>query len=319
MFFKARTLTLAGLVVIVLTLGTSLTRVNRAIASVAPRPPQFIALAFDNCGPLENWDLTRKFSAELADFKISQRFTYFLSGTFYLTANKRGLYQGPKQRPGLSNVGWASSNQEILQRIEQVNLALAEGHEVGSHAGGHFDGSNWAAVDWSREFELFNFLVFGTFQNNTLRPTGALPQVLNLRQSDIVGFRAPYLATSKGLWGTLSKAGFRYDTSLIADPNYWPEKMTGGYWNFPLARLKIVGSGKSTLSMDYNFFFADSKAKEDRTHSKVYEKQMYDTYMKYFMDNYRGNRAPVHIGHHFALWNGGAYWAAMKAFALKVY
>src|SRR5262249_31924984 len=34
--------------------------------------------------------------------------------------------------------------------------------------------------------------------------------------------------------------------------------------------------------------------------------------------NYFGNRAPVHIGHHFSLWNGGAYWNAMQAFAKNV-
>jgi hypothetical protein len=45
---------------------------------------------------------------------------------------------------------------------------------------------------------------------------------------------------------------------------------------------------------------------------------MIDTYRKYFADNYYGNRAPVHIGHHFSKWNGGAYWNAMKTFAKEV-
>jgi len=45
---------------------------------------------------------------------------------------------------------------------------------------------------------------------------------------------------------------------------------------------------------------------------------MLETYLQYFESNYNGNRAPVHIGHHFSLWNGGAYWEAMQEFALAV-
>jgi hypothetical protein len=45
---------------------------------------------------------------------------------------------------------------------------------------------------------------------------------------------------------------------------------------------------------------------------------MLETYLQYFDSNYNGNRAPLHIGHHFSLWNGGAYWEAMKEFALTV-
>jgi hypothetical protein len=40
--------------------------------------------------------------------------------------------------------------------------------------------------------------------------------------------------------------------------------------------------------------------------------------MAYFDKNYNGNRAPLHIGHHFSKWNGGAYWSAMKDFALAI-
>jgi hypothetical protein len=42
---------------------------------------------------------------------------------------------------------------------------------------------------------------------------------------------------------------------------------------------------------------------------------MYQSYKSYFDKNYYGNRGPVHIGHHFSKWNGGAYWKAMQRFA----
>jgi len=40
--------------------------------------------------------------------------------------------------------------------------------------------------------------------------------------------------------------------------------------------------------------------------------------MNYFNSNYYGRRAPVSIGHHFALPNDGAYWDALKDFANTV-
>ncbi len=89
-------------------------------------------------------------------------------------------------------------------------------------------------------------------------------------------------------------------------------------WNFPLAQVRVVGSGKRTLSMDYNFYYTQSGGTSKAENKELYKKEMLDTYMKYFQDNYFGNRAPVHIGHHFSKWNGGAYWEAMQAFTKRV-
>jgi hypothetical protein len=45
---------------------------------------------------------------------------------------------------------------------------------------------------------------------------------------------------------------------------------------------------------------------------------MLQTYLHYFRTNYAGNRAPLHIGHHFMNYQGGAYNAALKTFARAV-
>jgi hypothetical protein len=45
---------------------------------------------------------------------------------------------------------------------------------------------------------------------------------------------------------------------------------------------------------------------------------MVQSYVQYFHHNYFGNRAPVHIGHHFSQMNGGAYWKAMQRIARYV-
>lgn len=71
--------------------------------------------------------------------------------------------------------------------------------------------------------------------------------------------------------------------------------------------------------MDYNIYVAQSGGvRGDEAHFNHWEEEVYQTYLKYFKANYLGNRAPLDIGHHFSLWNGGIYWKAMKRFAQTV-
>lgn len=267
-----------------------------------PRPPQFVAIAFDGSYDLARWEDTRDFAKTLqsnGDF----RYTYFVSATYFLENERRAEYVGPLHKPGQSDIGFGGKAADIAKRIEQVRFARHEGHEMGSHACGHFDGSRWSAANWAQDFASF-----GKLTSSFLDEGG---------QKEVVGFRAPYLGVSPGLFATLKTESFRYDTSRVAVPSYWPEKKDD-VWNFPLASLKIAGTGKGTLSMDYNFYVAQSQAKPDAARSALYEQQMVETYLRYFEGNYRGNRAPVHIGHHFGLWNGAAYWRALKRFAKEV-
>jgi hypothetical protein len=70
--------------------------------------------------------------------------------------------------------------------------------------------------------------------------------------------------------------------------------------------------------MDYNFYANQSRGIDDKANKDFYREQMLSSYLEYFNSNYYGNRAPIHIGHHFSKWNGGAYWEAMKSFASQV-
>ena len=130
----------------------------------------------------------------------------------------------------------------------------------------------------------------------------------------MIGFRAPYLAKGPGLYGALKAHGFRYDTSGVGHADAWPERIDG-IWRFNLAMLRIQGSGKGTLSMDYNFFVAQSRAADDPRRYEAAREQTLQTYLHYFKINYAGNRAPLHIGHHFTGYQGGAYNEALKSFA----
>ena len=278
-------------------------------AATQGRPPQFVLLEFDGSYNNEFWAESRAFAKA-----NPVKFTYFINSVYYVARPNNASYTAPGKRAGASAIGWGDNSQDVAARLEQTRLAHAEGNEIGSHTAGHWDGSAWSEDQWTDEFDAFEQMFWGSAR------TAGLPAVnMGFTQYDIKGFRAPQLGHSPGLFKTLAKKGFTYDTSKSGAPNRWPDKQNG-VWNFALAQLRIVGSGKSTLSMDYNFFVADSKGVNDpdSSHHAVFEKQAVDTYMQYFQSNYFGNRAPIHIGHHFSKWNGGAYWNAMQTVAKRV-
>ena len=265
-------------------------------------------LAFD--GSLNNafWAESRQAAKE-----SGAKFAYFMNGVYFLPDARKAEYRGPKHAAGKSDIGFGGAEEDIEIRIKHVAGAAAEGHEIASHANGHFDGSSWNEDDWTTEFDQFDPLIAGAAKNAGV-DLGSLIKNAN-------GFRAPLLGFSAGMYKTLAKKGFRYDTSKSGAANYWPEKFAGTEcWNFPLAQRRIAGPDKRTLSMAYNSYIADSKGVRDTNEANYeqYEEQMYATYMKYFEGNYFGNRAPLHIGHHFSKWNGGAYWKAMQRFAKDV-
>lgn len=282
------------------------------------RPPQYVAMAFDGSKTISAWQQTRDFSKNLEANGKSAKFTYFLSGVVFLKDTQKRLYTGPHHNAGQSDISFGGDVNELSSRIQQMNKAIHEGHEMGSHANGHFhaEEQRWSEDDWQSEFSIFNALINNVFTNNSLPNT---LESLDLNpEEDVVGFRAPYLETTDGLWSTLHDYKYRYDTSEVADANYWPRKLHAGVWNFPLAMLRIVDTNKRTLSMDYNFYVADSNAEPDPANGATYRDRMKRTYLKYFESNYNGNRAPLHIGHHFSAWNDGAYWKALQDFASEV-
>lgn len=283
-----------------------------AHADVA-RPPQFVVMAFDNCTELERWQELADFAADMNRDGDRLHFTFFVSGVNFIADANRAVYQPPQQRRGMSRINFGGSLDQLRGRVDAINELRRRGHEIASHAVGHFDGRRWSAADWGSEFNSFD----NAFRN--VAGHNGLPDDAGFAFSadEIVGFRAPYLATSPGLYAVLRERGFRYDTSGDAASDAWPVK-DGGLWRFNLANIRIHGSGKKVLSMDYNFLIAQSFGFEDRKNADRHGRQMLSTYLDYFKTNYSGNRAPIHIGHHFTDYQAGAYRRALKTFARMV-
>ncbi|MEL6948329.1 MAG: hypothetical protein AAFO73_11975, partial [Pseudomonadota bacterium] len=248
--------------------------------------------------------------------KHNIRFTYFISGVYFLTRAERKLYVEPKRGRGRSAIGFGGTAEDIRERMSQLWLASTEGHEIASHANGHFDGSSYNAKQWNSELKQFGSLIkraWAKYGGGKISESQ-----IDAFDRGFIGLRAPQLGISKGLFAAMRNKGYRYDTSRVNRMNYWPRKR-GGIWNFPLASLRLAKSNRRTLSMDYNLYFTHSKAKRaPKSKWQEFEDDTYETYMKYFRNNYYGNRAPIDIGHHFSLWNGGAYWRGMQRFARSV-
>lgn len=262
--------------------------------------PQYIAIAFDGSKSLEMWQQTLDFAAN-----NNIHFTYFVSGVYFLTDENAGYYQGPRRNQGRSDIGFGGTAEDVAARIAFVRRAFREGHEIASHANGHWNGASWSKDEWLHEMNQFQNIMVNTHKINEIENTDK--REWRKIVAGITGFRAPLLAGGSTMRAALSDLGYTYDTSETALRNYWPQQTASGLWNFPLASLPL--SGGSVLSMDYNFFVLH------RSSTAAPRVSMERAYNNYFTHNYNGIRAPMHIGHHFTRWRRGAYWLALKNFS----
>ena len=279
------------------------------------RPPQFVLMAFDNCTELERWQEWSEFAGAMNRDSDRVHFTFFVSGVNFIANANRVVYEGPRQRRGAASINFGGTSDDVRRRVEYINALRRSGHEIASHAVGHFNGSGWSAAEWAKEFHAFSEVAAKVGPNNGFGDAVKLAFPL----TDVRGFRAPYLAKSAGLYTTLRNLGFRYDTSGVGHAQAWPQKVNS-VWRFDLVNLRISGSGKGTISMDYNFLVAQSGGfpSPDAARRAQFRDQMVRTYVDYFKTNYAGNRAPLHIGHHFSDYQHGAYREALQVFARMV-
>lgn len=275
------------------------------------KKPQFIIISFDGSYSLPMWQATRDLAKKISTNSKPSHFSYFISGVYFTTASRSAqTYTPPKAPAGKSLIGFGDNDQDIRARFNQVNLAKQEGHEIGSHLNGHFNGKNWTRADWQQELTEFNKLIFqAKFRSDN---TG-------LTNNEIIGIRAPNLGVNAAYYETLAKNNFKYDASGVGKANDWPKKTQLGLWQFPLAGLQIAGTKKATISMDYNFFVSQTGAKDRLRRNQPAWKtnylQVLNSYQNYLQTNLATTRAPVIIGHHFSLWNDGLYWQALQDFA----
>ena len=297
--------------------------------ALLPRPKQYVVLSFDGSRSVQMWSETRALAQEL-----NIGLTIFMSGVHFLPETLLKKYYDPpgdKYGPGTSAIKKILDIQRetIPLRLAQIEDAVGEGVEVGSHAVGHFDagkgpnGLNWSTTDWVSELSQFQNILLNVFSLNGLpeRYPGEGRVWKQLVGESLRGFRAPLLSTNGTLAPALEKMGYRYDGSEAypMEQGKWPfKKKDADVWEIPMAQIPIVGTAKKQVGMDYNFYAFDSKATPDLKNSAFYSQRWYDSLMNYYRHSYYGNRAPIHVGAHFDDYNGRAYFTGMFRFARAI-
>ncbi|WP_244651283.1 polysaccharide deacetylase [Rhizobium sp. CFBP 8762] len=282
------------------------------VSPAADARKQLVVVSFDGAHDNRLWDKSLDMAA-----RTGAHFTYFLSCTFLMTRETGGnAYQAPGHKAGKSNVGFGQTADEVQTRLRNIWKAHTAGHDIGSHACGHFDGKDWTEAEWVREFSSFRAALRDGWKNNGLaaeEPQGWQ----DFAQNDIKGFRVPYLSQSAGLVPALKRFGFSYDASLVSKGPAVPE-LQNGLVRFALPLIPEGPSGRRVIGMDYNLFVRHSMGVENRKDSGMFEERTLKAYRDAFNEQYTGKRIPLQLGFHFVEMNGGAYWRALDRFLTEV-
>lgn len=278
---------------------------DMATPPVPAKDKQLVIVSFDGAHDNALWEKSLAMAK-----RTNAHFTYFLSCTFLMTrADGKQSYKPPGLKPGRSNVGFAQSREEIAVRAGHIWQAHLDGHDIASHACGHFDGKGWTKADWQSEFSTFDTALRDAWKK-TDKPEAEPEGWAEFARTGIKGFRAPYLSLSDGLLPALKASGFTYDASLVTKGPGWPMEKDG----LPRFGLPLIPEGPSkrpVIGMDYNLFVRHSMGVENKKDSAAFEARTYEAYKKAFDREYAGDRIPLQLGFHFVEMNGGAYWRAL--------
>lgn len=268
---------------------------------LAPTPID-VHIAFDGSNTLSVWKETLDFALE-----HDVKFTFFIVGNHLLADDLSMLYQPPRKRQGRSDVGYGGTREEVAQRIAFIRRAYAEGHEIGGHANGHWDGSDFTYEEWMSELSQFKNFVENAYELNEL-PNPDPKGWQEITQS-IIGFRAPLLAHNDAMYAALAAQGYKYDTS---QSRRLP--LTGSYTHQGMTLLPLSGLNTKrgrTITMDYNFYVLDTGRPQGAGIN------MLEAYRAHLREAQKIGAPAIQIGHHFARWNGGQYWWALQTFIIE--
>ncbi|MBZ9674219.1 polysaccharide deacetylase family protein [Mesorhizobium sp. ES1-1] len=274
------------------------------------KPKQVVIISFDSARDISQWKRSRALAQ-----RTGAHFTYFLSCVFLLSPETRKAYTAPGKSAGKSNIGFAASKQEVAERLEQIGLAAQEGHDIASHACGHFDGKDWSKADWLKEFSSFEHILENAYAINGIEPE---PEGWrDFARHLVIGFRAPYLSANKALYEALPVAGYQFDASGVSRGAVLPTD-GNGIMHFSLPQIPEGPKSRPVIAMDYNLYVRHSGALERPRKADEFSNRTYDAFRAAFEAQYRGKRIPLELGFHFTLMNDGAYWKALERFASEV-
>jgi peptidoglycan/xylan/chitin deacetylase (PgdA/CDA1 family) len=272
--------------------------------------PQYVVISFDGAHDNALWRRSRALGEE-----TGAHFTYFLSCVYLLSPETRHEYQAPNRSAGRSNVGFGETKQDVAERLTQIWTARSEGHEIASHGCGHYDGKDWRKADWLGEFASFTRIVRDAFAINGIPDEP--DDWKHFVETEISGFRAPYLSASSSLLKALGQSGFHYNASAVSNGPETADR-SGTVVSYALPTVPEGPKARRIIAMDYNLFVRHSGGIERRSDAALFSERAYQAFKTAYEAERGGRRRPLQLGFHFVLMNGGAYWDALERFAREV-
>ncbi|WP_018683243.1 hypothetical protein [Actinokineospora enzanensis] len=273
------------------------------------KPPQFVLFSFDGAGSHDHWQRFLPLA-----HKVNAHFSGFLSGIYLLDDSQKADYTGPGHKPGKASIGFGGSPEDVRNLVNDLNSAVEQGHEIGTHYNGHFcqgaepSVGRWTTAQWNDEMNQFFSYV------DRAKALG-----LRIDPKAIKGGRTPCLeGRFDQLFPALTARGMDYDTSKVSDGLAWPT-LDNGVWEFAMPSVRVPGLNyKKTIMMDYNFWFTLNKAKDEPARAPEFTAIVLETYERAYQAAFDGNRAPMVVGNHFNQWSGGAFVNATEKFMGEV-
>lgn len=273
------------------------------------KPPQFVLFSFDGAGSHEHWERVLPLAS-----KVNAHVTGFLSGIYLLPDSRKAEYEGPGHGRGRASISFGGTDADVATRIADLNTAVAQGHEIGTHYNGHYcagnepSGGKWTGAEWNAELDQF----FSIVREATARG-------LRVPENMIKGGRVPCLEGNPDAFlPALGDRAMTFDTSITTEGIAWPE-LKDGVWEFwvPVVRVPAL-SGKKAIMMDYNLWYSLNGAKDEPARDAEFTAVTLDTYRAAYQAAFNTNRAPLTVGNHFNDWSGGAFSRATEQFMNEV-
>ena len=82
-----------------------------------PKDTQFVLLQFDGSYSLDMWQKTQDFATQMLLKNTPVRFTYFISGVYFVPENITHVYDLDGYKTGHSDIGWGDDVADVAKRI----------------------------------------------------------------------------------------------------------------------------------------------------------------------------------------------------------
>lgn len=137
--------------------------------------PFYFTPAYDGSLRFSLWTGTIAFARRMEQLHGQRpHFTFFVNAAYYTTERVK------------SDIGNATTRDEVLVRRALTQMAINDGHEIGDHGTGHLDGRAFDEAAWTEELDRFHAVMDHTLFEPVLDASGkpAFPKFVPLANAE---------------------------------------------------------------------------------------------------------------------------------------